>query len=113
MSDSEQMVHRNIPLRGLCNKGEAGPLLDLEGVEQADCKEKKLKLIYDVRKMNLSTIEAQLDKADLSPKATLAWRIKRALYRYLDDNIRATSGSSEASCCSNPQDIYARRKHEK
>jgi len=113
MSDSEQMVHRSIPLRGLCNKGQTAPLLGLEGVEQADCKGKKLKLIYDVRRMNLSTIEAQLGNVGLTPKATLAWRIKRALYRYVDDNIRVASGSSEAGCCSNPQDIYASRKHEK
>lgn len=113
MNDSEQIVHRSILLRGLCDEGDAGKMLKLEGVQRAICKGKHLQLSYDVRQINLSTIESQLRKTGLSPKSTLTWRIKRAFYRYVDDNIRVTSGSSEASCCSSPHDIYARRRHEK
>jgi len=113
MSDNEQIVHRNIPLCDRCDKERVVQLCELNGVQQAECKKKKIQMVYDVREINLSTIEAQLRKAGMPLKSTILWRIKRAFYRYVDDNIRAASGSSEASCCSNPHDVYVSRRHEK
>jgi len=113
MSDNEQIVHRNIPLSSPCDKERLVELCELNGVQQAECKKKKIQMIYDVSEINLSTIEAQLRKAGLALRLTMLWRIKRAFYRYVDDNIRASRGNNAASCCSNPHDIYASRRHEK
>lgn len=77
-----------------------------DGVKQTLRKGKRLTLQYDDRRINISTIEAELGKSGLPPTSTLAWR-------YVDDTVRVAGGSSGASCCSNPQDIYASRKRKK
>jgi hypothetical protein len=110
MSRSEEIVRRRIPLSRACSDELTGEVMTIDGVRQARCKGRGLRLQYDVRQVDLSTIEGQLQRLGMDTRPSRYWRIKRAFYRYLDSNIRAVSGSSDAACCSNPHDIYASRK---
>lgn len=72
---------------------------------------KSLRVRYDASSIGVERIARVLDEAG-APLAHDRWsRLKQAWYRYTDSNIQATAKTSGGSCCSQPTDIYASRRH--
>lgn len=71
----------------------------------------RLRVTYDASRIGFGALRKALQGAGLSP-ATGSWsRLRSAWFNYLDTNAQANAGTSGGSCCSNPSDVYASRKH--
>lgn len=78
-------------------------LAHMAGVNRVDIgATSSLKVDYDAALIGYGEIEAAVDAAGLVRRKTLAWRLRGAWYRYLDENIRANARSRGGACCSRP-----------
>ncbi len=87
-----------------------GCLEELPGMEQLvfDDGRRRLELTYDASLLGLPVIEQALADAGCSAADGRWSRMRRAWYRYLDENARANA-MAKGACCSNPEEVYAKR----
>ena len=113
------LVRRHLRVEGPLDAAAARRLRQaleaLPGLVQAqvDARRRRVMVRYDLARTGLAEVEACLRQAGHPPLPGRWWRLRRQWYRYLDENLRANAGAPGGACCSNPSDVYARRRRDK
>ncbi len=82
-----------------------------EGILQASVGRRgRLRVRYDASCVGFWDVERMLDEAGVALSRGVGWRLKSAWYRFLDQNARANAVSKGGACCSNPVDVFAKRR---
>ena len=107
-------VHRSLVLADMADddvEAIQACLKALPGMQQVvfDLGRRKLALTYDASRLGFWSIEQALTEAGWPPSRDRWARMRHAWYRYLDENARANA-EAKGACCSNPSDIYAKRR---
>jgi len=71
----------------------------------------RLRVTYDASRVGFDALRKALQGAGVNPAPGSWSRLRSAWFTYLDTNAQANAGASGGSCCSNPSDVYASRKH--
>lgn len=71
---------------------------------------KKIWITYDASQIGFGVIENILSDCGFPVSDSWWSRYKCNWYRYQDENALANSTSRGGACCSNPSDLYARRR---
>lgn len=83
-------------------------LAEVEGVLRAEAQSPTLlELTYDVLQATLKEIEEALTDLGLHIDSTLMHRVKRALYYYSEETLRANMGCTRRSNCT--RKVFAKR----
>lgn len=114
ISDADRIKHRQIPFSELhpapAQVEQAALFLaDVPGVLRAEpIAPRELAISYDLLMITLQDIEDALREIGLHLANTLMMRIKRALYYYTEETIRANCGCphGESNCI---QKVFAKR----
>jgi len=85
-------------------------LRDLEGVEDATVAGKRVRVTYDLTRQDYPGMLAQLRGSGLLGAPGMLTRLRAAWYGYLDHNTRDSLQSKGGACCSDPREVYARRR---
>ncbi|HKJ88169.1 MAG TPA: hypothetical protein VKA48_06645 [Gammaproteobacteria bacterium] len=82
-----------------------------QGVGRVEVDEARARVTvdYDVLETGLGEVERRFAGTDCPLAAGWTARLRRALYRYLDENARANARHRPAPCCSNPSELYTRK----
>lgn len=85
-----------------------------DGVEgvlevETDQASHQLSVIYDETGIDFGIIENIIAEAGFPASDTVWSRLKRAYYRFTDENVQGHKEGS-SSCCSHPQGIYNKQK---
>lgn len=62
----------------------------------------RLHVTYDASCVGIRDIEAWLVDAGIALGQGFAWKLKSALYAFLDENAKSNAGSSGGACCNRP-----------
>lgn len=121
MSDTTQneafVVNRTLQVPDLATNQDADFLIgSLEGVDGVmnvtmDPGTHKLRVTYDETRITFTAIENLLTERGY-PLSNSRWsRLKRAYYRFTDENVQDSAAKPSGACCSHPRGIYG--KHDK
>lgn len=69
---------------------------------QTDVKKRRLKVLYDVTNIDLTTIVDLLEDVGFPPEDNWWWRLKQSWYAYLDDNAKTNTKAPAPPCCNKP-----------
>jgi hypothetical protein len=106
------VVRRRVPLAQAV-AGDDGVLRRLcaePGVLAAEADRGDIRLIYDASRVGFERLQAVLREEGYALAPGWRHRLRAAWYRYLDDNTRSNA-AAPASCCSNPTEVYVKRRN--
>jgi hypothetical protein len=114
--DDAFVVHRSLRMKGAQDDNSMQVICDrlgsLEGMQKLEVGpgRGKITITYNAAQLGFADIEKNL--VDIGYPSALGWwsRFKASWYRYLDENAQANAKSKGGACCSNPSDIYAKRR---
>ena len=110
MTDSEiTQVRRTLP-RPSDGESACALLRELEGVHAASLEGARLRVTYDLTRQDFPGLLAQLRGAGLLGSPGALGRLRAAWYGYLDRNTRDSVQSKGGACCSDPREVYLRRR---
>ena len=105
-NDSSFVVSRNIPLKQF---GEAKLLETVKSLVERDLivgarmiSGNRLHVSYDASCVGMRNIETWLTEAGIPVTTGFGWRIKSAVYAFLDENAKSNAKSSGGACCNRP-----------
>jgi hypothetical protein len=114
--DDAFVVHRSLRVKAAHDDNSMQMICDrlapLEGMQKTeiDSGREKISITYNAAQLGFAEIEKTLVDAGY-PSAVGWWsRFKAGWYRYLDENAQTNAKSKGGACCSNPSDIYAKRR---
>ena len=114
--NASQLVHRVVKIPILycehCLNKITRHFDTLSGINSLkfDIAKKKLYVEYDASKLGYNNLKKQLAEIGYPVSNNFWSNIRGALYQYQDENIRGNATSGDGACCSNPTDIYAKRR---
>lgn len=76
---------------------------------RADTSRARVTIGYDVLETGYVELEGLFADGGCPLASGWAARLRRALYRYLDENTRANARHRPAPCCSDPGELYTRK----
>lgn len=71
---------------------------------------RQLQVAYDVRQLTFGQVLQCLGAAGIVPAAGRWAALRATWWNYLDGNARSNLANRGAPCCSNPTEIYAKRR---
>ena len=72
---------------------------------EANHKTEKVKVKYDILKINLKSIEYKLKKIGYNLRENFLYKLDRGFIHFLEKNEKDNLTGKSSACCSNPEEI--------